>query len=115
MSHSCMFCVHRCFCHFCTFFGLVSFASIFLLIGSFLIVQMSITPYVGFTDGASRSTNNLPSATWVIYNPNGELIDLQGICLRRAKTNVVEYSVVIELLTKATSLNIHAFIVNLDS
>ena len=45
------------------------------------IVQMSITPYVGFMDGASRSTRNFSSAAWVIYNPAGELIDLQGICL----------------------------------
>ena len=42
---------------------------------------MSITPYVGFTDGASHSTQNLSSAAWVIYDPAGELIDLQGISL----------------------------------
>ena len=42
---------------------------------------MSITAYVGFMDGASRSTRNFYSAAWVIYNPAGELIDLQGICL----------------------------------
>ena len=40
---------------------------------------MSITPYVGFADGASRSTKNLSSAAWVIYDPASELIDLQGI------------------------------------
>ena len=45
-----------------------------------LIVQMSITPYVSFTDGASRSTRNLSSTAWVIYDPASELIDLQGIC-----------------------------------
>ena len=46
-----------------------------------LIVQMSITPYFGFMDGASRSTRNLASEAWVIYDPVVELIDLQGICL----------------------------------
>ena len=42
-------------------FGLVCFASVFLLIGSLLVVQMYITPYVSFTDGASCSTRNLSS------------------------------------------------------
>ena len=96
-------------------FGLVCFASIFLLIGSFLIVQMSITPYVGFVDGASSSTWNLSSAAWVIYDPAGQLIYLQGVCLGRTTNNVTEYSVVIELLTEAITLSIHALVVNLDS
>ena len=51
--------------------------SVFLLIGSLLIVQMSITPYVSFTDGASCSTRNLSSKTKVIYDPDGELIDME--------------------------------------
>ena len=67
----------------------------FLLIMSFLIVHMSVTPYVGFVDGASRSTQNLSSAAWVIYNPNGELINLQDIYLGRTKNNVSEYSAII--------------------
>ena len=49
------------------------------LFGSFLFVQMSITPYVGFADGVSRSTRNLSSAAWVIYDPVGDLIEIQGI------------------------------------
>ena len=80
-----------------------------------LIVQMSITPYVGFADGASRSTRNLSSAAWVIYNPAGELIDLQGIFLGLTTNNVVEYSAVIELLTEAINLGIRKLLVNLDS
>ena len=91
------------------------FASIFLLIGSCLFVQMSITPYVGFADGASRSTRNFSSTVWVIYDPVGELIELQGICLGRTTKNVVEYSVVLELLTEAINLGIRALLVNLDS
>ena len=85
------------------------------LFGSCFFVQMSITPYVGFTDGVSCSTRNLSSIAWVIYNLAGELIDLQGICLGQSKNNVVEYSVVIELLTEAISFDIHALIVNLYS
>ena len=63
----------------------------------FLIVQMSIHPFVGFTDGASRSTRNLSSAAWVIYDPTGELVNLQGVCLGRTTNNIAEYSVVLEL------------------
>ena len=76
---------------------------------------MSITPYVGFADGASHSTRNLSLAAWVIYNPAGELIDLQDICLGRTTNNVAEYSAVIQLLTEAINLGIHALLVNLDS
>ena len=76
---------------------------------------MSITPYVGFADGASCSTKNLSSVAWVIYDPSGELIDIQGIFLGRAKNNVDEYSALIELLTEAINLSIRAFLVNLDS
>ena len=52
-------------------------------------MHMSISPYVGFADGASRSTRNLSSATWVIYDPIGELMNLQGICLGPTTNNVV--------------------------
>ena len=45
----------------------------------FLIVQMYITPFFGFANGASRTTRNLSSAAWVIYNPAGELVNLQGV------------------------------------
>ena len=76
---------------------------------------MSGTPYIGFTDGACCSTRNLSSAAWVIYDPHGELIDLQGVCLGCTTNNVAEYSAVIELLAEAINLNIHTLVVNLDS
>jgi hypothetical protein len=63
-------------------------------------------PYVGFADGASRSTQNLASAAWAIYAPTNELISLRGVCLGRATNNIAEYSVVIELLVDAISLGI---------
>ena len=63
----------------------------------FLIVQMSFTPFVGFTDGASRSTKNLSSAAWLIYDPAGELVNLQGVCLGRTTNNITESSAVLEL------------------
>ena len=76
---------------------------------------MSDALYVGFADGAWRSTRNLSSAAWVIYDPHGELIDLQGVCLGRTTNNVTEYCVVIELLVEAINLRIRALVVNLDS
>ena len=76
---------------------------------------MSINPYVSFTDGASRSTRNLSSAAWVIYNPAGELVNLQGVCLGPATNNVAEYSAILELLNEAVNLSIRALLVHLDS
>lgn len=76
---------------------------------------MFSTPHVGFVDGACRSTQTLSSMTWAIYNPNNELIDLQGICLRHITNNITEYSAVIELLSKAIALSIKELVVNLDS
>ena len=81
----------------------------------FLIVQMSISPFVGFADGASCSTKNLSSAAWVIYDPAGELVNLQGVCLGPTKNNFAAYSVVLELLTEDVNLGIHALLVYLDS
>jgi ribonuclease HI len=56
-------------------------------------------PYIGFTDGASRSTQNLASVAWAIYAPTDEIISLHGVCLGPATNNIVEYNAVIELLT----------------
>ena len=76
---------------------------------------MSATPQVGFVDGACRSTRNLSSVAWAIYEHNGEFIDLQGIFLGHTTHNIVEYSVVIELLSEAIALDIRELVVNLDS
>ena len=85
------------------------------LLCSLFPAQMSRTPYVGFADGACRSTCNLSSAAWLIYDPHGELLDLQGVCLGRTTNNVAEYSAVIELLPEAVDLGIRELVVNLDS
>ena len=76
---------------------------------------MSITPFVGFADGASRSTRNLSLAAWVIYDPTGELVNLQGVCLGPTTNNIAECSVVLELLTEAVDLGIHELLVYMDS
>jgi ribonuclease HI len=71
--------------------------------------QMSASslPYIGFDDGASRSTQNLAYIAWEIYAPTDELSSLHGVCLGYATNNIVEYSAVIELLTDVVSLGIH--------
>ena len=51
----------------------------------------------------------------MIYDSAGELIDLQGIFLGRTTKNIAEYSIFFELLTKSINLDIHTFLVNLDS
>ena len=96
-------------------FGFGVLCECFLAYWVLLIVHVSINPYVGFADGASRSTRNFSLAAWVIYNPSSELIDLQGICLGWTTNNVTEYSTVIELLNKVINLSIRALLVNLDS
>ena len=62
---------------------------------------MDSSIYIGFTDGASRHTQNLASASWVIYTPTGQVLSLGGISLRPSSNNVAEYSVIIELLQDA--------------
>ena len=63
-------------------------------------------PYIGFADGASRSTQNLASAAWAIYAPTNELVYLRGVCLCHVTNNIAEYSAIIELLVDVISLGI---------
>jgi ribonuclease HI len=71
----------------------------------------SSLPYIGFVDGASRSTQNLASTAWEIYAPTNKLVSLRGVCLGRVTNNIVEYSPIIELLVDAISLGIHHLVV----
>ena len=76
---------------------------------------MSFEWFIGFTDGASCHTCNLASTAWVIYSPSGQLVASGGAFLGPATNNVVEYSVVIELLWDALSHGITQLEVILDS
>ena len=78
-------------------------------------MSVSSLPYIGFADGASRSTQNLAFAAWEIYAPMNELIILHGVCLGRATNNIMEYIAFIKLLTNVISLGICHLIVQLDS
>jgi ribonuclease HI len=71
--------------------------------------------YVGFADGASHHTQNLASTAWVIYSSEGLLVSSGGVCLGPSTNNVVEYSIVIELLRDAISHGIRSIEVHLDS
>ena len=71
--------------------------------------------FIGFTDGASRHTCNMASATWVIYAPTRQLVSSGGTCLGSATDNVVKYSVVIKILWDVISHGITCLEVNLDS
>lgn len=76
---------------------------------------MSSNHYVSIADGACHSTRNLSFIALASYDSNGELVKLQGICLGWTTNNHIEYSAVIELLSKAISLGIRELILKLDS
>jgi ribonuclease HI len=78
-------------------------------------MSKSSLPHFGFSDGASRRTQNLTSPAWAIYAPMNELISLHGVCLICATNNIAEYSTVIELLIDAISLGIRRLVIRLDS
>ena len=61
----------------------------------------SSKPFVGYANGASRSTQNLSSAVWAIFALNNKLVSCRGICIGRLTNNIVEYSALIELLSNA--------------
>ena len=71
--------------------------------------------YVGYVDGASRSTRNLSSAAWAIFDPSGELVSFRGVCIGRSTNNIAEYSALIELLSDTIAHGIRQLIVRLDS
>ena len=76
---------------------------------------MESSTYIGFVDGASCHTQHSSYATWVIHTPTGQVLSSGGVCLRPSSNNVVECSVVIELLWDAISHGILSLEVRLDS
>jgi ribonuclease HI len=71
--------------------------------------------YLGFTDGASHHTWNMDSIAWVIYSPEGQLVSSGGVCMEPSMNNVVEYSIVIELLCDTISYGVRYLEVFLES
>ena len=105
--------------YYCTIFFIVRFFlwRSGLLISFHFLWQMSMESfaYIGFAYGASRHSQHLASAAWVIYAPTGQVLSSGGVCLLPSSNNVAEYSVVIELLRDAISHGVHSLEVRLDS
>ena len=64
--------------------------------------------YIGFADGAYRSTRNISSVAWVIYSPSDELVSMHGVNLGQTTNSIAEYSAVIELLSESISFGIQS-------
>jgi ribonuclease HI len=78
-------------------------------------MTLELVVYTGFADGASRHTLNLASATWVIYEPSGQLLSSGSTCLGPSTKNIVEHSAIIKLLLDVISHGIQHLEVRLDS
>jgi ribonuclease HI len=76
---------------------------------------MNSLVYLGFMDGAICHTRNMASVAWVIYSPEGELVSSGGVCLEPSTSNVVEYSIVIEILCNSISHGVQYLYIHLDS
>ena len=74
---------------------------------------MDSYPSIGYADGASQS--QATSVAWVIFSPTNELVSFGGISLGTVTNNIVEYNVVIGLLSEAINLGIRHLVVRLDS
>ena len=64
-------------------------------------MSTSFQMYIGFADGACRSTQNISSAAWVIYSPTDEIVSMHGVSLGQKMNNIAEYSAVIEFLSES--------------
>jgi ribonuclease HI len=97
-------------------FACLSFFPSFLYcVFCFHVYMTSSFPiFVEFAGGTSRHTQNVAFASWVVYH-HDELVSSGGICLGSTTNNMVEYHVVIGILTEASSLGVSRMIINLDS
>lgn len=78
--------------------------------------MLTIPPFhIWYAKGANQSSHHIDSTSWVIFSPNNEFMDSRGIFFGHSINNIVEYEVVIELMTNASSLGIHSLVVGLDS
>ena len=75
--------------------------------------QMSSIPqfYLGYADGANRSSRHAASIAWVIFNPSNEFLDAGGTFLGHATNNLAEYEAFITLMTNASTLGNYSLVV----
>ena len=72
-------------------------------------------PYFGFFDRASRWSQSLPVAAWVIYHPDRSPLRLNSVCIGSVMKNQEEYGAVIGLMCDALHQDICHMHVYLDS
>jgi hypothetical protein len=96
-------------CFKCAIF--ISYLLIMIILG--LQMSMDSIIFVGYANGANHS--NMASSAWVILTTIDELILSGGMTLGPVANNVVEYNVVIGLLSKSISLGIECLVFQLDS
>lgn len=70
--------------------------------------------FIGFIDRASPHTWNITSLAWVIYSPSSQVVSSGDAFLGPVTINIVEYSIMIELLSNNTSLVIWHILNHLD-
>ena len=71
--------------------------------------------FYSFTDGAYRHTLNLASSAWFLYSPAYDLVSSGVVCIGPTTNNIVEYWVVICLLTESASKDVHNLVVLMES
>ena len=71
--------------------------------------------FYSFADGACYHTLNLASTAWALYFSAEYLVSSGAVCIGPATNNIVEYRVVIGLLTEVTSRYVHNLVVLMDS
>ena len=71
--------------------------------------------FYSFVDGAFHHILNLTLAAWVLYSPAKDLVSSGAVCIGPATNNIVEYEVVIGLLTEAASQDVRNLVVLMDS
>ena len=76
---------------------------------------MQMIIFYGLADGASLHALNLTSTACVLYSQANDSISLGGTCLGLSTNNIVEYHVLIGLLTEAASHDIDHLVVFMDS
>ena len=74
-----------------------------------------MTIFIGFVDGSNYYTLDLEFISWVMYSPIGDLVSLGGTCLGPSTNNLIEYHVVIGLLTESLANDVREIRVYLDS
>ena len=71
--------------------------------------------FYGFIDGACCHTLNLTSPSWVLYYQSHDLVISGAACIGLSTNNIVEYHIVISLLTEVASRDINNLVVFMDS